>query len=1792
MSKAGNIKVVVRCRPLNSREIAKQSSCIVHMDGNMTTITKPDAEAQTKSFSFDHSYWSFDKKDPNYAGQQRLYDDLGMGYGEDRGIIPLSCHELFRRIEANQDSTLSYRVEVSYMEIYCERVRDLLNPKNKGHLKVREHPSLGPYVEDLSKLIVTSFQDIENLMDEGNKARTVAATNMNETSSRSHAVFTVLLTQKRYDIETKLETEKVSRISGDVSRFDSLVDLAGSERANSTGATGARLKEGANINKSLTTLGKVISALADASNAPAPKKGPSKKPADAFVPYRDSVLTWLLKDCLGGNSKTTIIAALSPADVNYDETLSTLRYADQAKRIKNKAIVNEDPNAKLIRELKEELLDLRSKLGVYDPTQAGPNFTPPGSLVTIVDLHGNSRTLSKEQLQDEVQASEKIMAELNETWEEKLRKTQEIQQEREKTLEELGISVEKGHIGVHTPKRMPHLVNLNEDPLMSECLVYQLKPGTTQVGKTGSSSPADIRLSGTNIGDAHCLFENNDSVVTIHPGKASVTMVNGLRISKPKRLRSGFRIILGDYHIFRFNHPEEVRRERDLQQQGSPDVSKVSSPNGTLAAPQPSRPNSMEDDRPEDRPDSPISSASVMSEFVDWNYARKEAVIHAHMMSETNIDRLKDHDLDALFENISKIRQIRRSRSIRSGGDDDTESRSSRMSLLERWNSEHPTVEQDIRENQVPALENSALAMREKLRLAEEEVQQMNQQRHEYEAKIQHLSAAEAKSEELQVEKALMEEKLQHAHNELVMRLEEQREQFEEKMKRMSLTSLSNQQLLLSKKQLQKPHFTERELDLVHRTLGRWKKHKTVHMAETILTNAVLVKEANIISRQLLKQVIYQFTIIEPGQFANPTSYWESNSGLSEFDGDEDSHFDILKRPSVGIKVTDSKNNAIYLWSLEKLKVRLHRMRNLYNFADRPEYRQHFNMEDPFYESPSPRFSFIGSASVSLRNLVQMRVQDSVVPILCRTTGRAIGSCRIGLTPLNHNGTTTPVAATTTAAAAATTAAVTASTIATSPKPRGTFLAPGFFDPMSNSPIESAELRHSEQQETVVQVGDQLLFEISLLTIEGLSEQQYTQVHAQFRLSNLSGGCSPSAASTLDEQSSPSVAHDRVFATEPVSGFGKDPIFFGFTQTLSMMVMPAMLDVLTNGSLHFEVFGQVKPVVLSAWEHWEMEQENQQQKHSIPGSTPLVTQQRKNQHPLQKLQYMQDGSRSVRSKRISHDHGHRKSQTISRAGTVGPGHISMPPQQALTERLSEDELTMEERHDVLAHIQVCELAPTGEYVAVQVLSSSTIDSGAFQLRQGLQRRIILSLSHASGRQFPWQRVSNIQIGKVRLLDRKGCITTEASPFSTTKATAVEDIQLKIIPGQKVDYLADGTSVLVIQASWDSTLHESVFLNRVTSANTRVLLTLGWSVEADRCEEPVQFRMDIATQIQDRKAKAVTASYRLTSFLTSVPRIMAKVSGLFLLTLRPIVAKKASELWRMNTATKYVRGEEFLAGWKPRGVSLLQDFKSKVELVQRREAVERTRQWLKLNAVANGNQYEQDGDGLSGLLRIGFQHGATNSNNRDSQISTATDSTVVGSESFGGGGGVDDSDLRKAEEQRTKDLLRKCLKLWLHKSVSLDEIVISQDPPSLDTEDIEVIKQPRPSPRLQSEVKLVTKSDNVSKKGYLYFPESREDDNWVKRWFVIRRPYMYIYSSSSETDELGVVNLTHVRVDYQRDLEEMLKSDVEKSNRMVNTTAGKLKLVATYGSFNTRVILHHSPGKTIDRANMCKSNKKK
>ncbi|XP_072569452.1 kinesin-like protein KIF1B isoform X12 [Paramormyrops kingsleyae] len=627
-----SVKVAVRVRPFNSREISKDSKCIIQMQGNSTSILNPkNPKEPAKSFSFDYSYWSHTSPDDScFASQNQVYNDIGkemlehafegynvciFAYGQtgagksytmmgkqeegQEGIIPQLCEELFEMINDNSKEDLSYSVEVSYMEIYCERVRDLLNPKNKGNLRVREHPLMGPYVEDLSKLAVTSYTDIADLMDAGNKARTVAATNMNETSSRSHAVFTIVFTQRKHDSETDLSTEKVSKIS--------LVDLAGSERADSTGAKGTRLKEGANINKSLTTLGKVISALAEVDNCTSKSK---KKKKTDFIPYRDSVLTWLLRENLGGNSRTAMVAALSPADINYDETLSTLRYADRAKQIKCNAVINEDPNAKLVRELKDEVTRLRDLLraqGLGDildnlkdiqnnkhryllasenqrpghlstaPISALAGGSPPGSLlglggfpcVTSIQERIMS-TPGGEEAIERLKESEKIIAELNETWEEKLRKTEAIRMEREALLAEMGVAIREdgGTLGVFSPKKTPHLVNLNEDPLMSECLLYYIKDGITRVGQADAERRQDIVLSGAHIKEEHCVFRsernlNGDVVVMLVPCEGSETYVNGKRVESAVQLRSGNRIIMGKNHVFRFNHPEQARAERE-----------------------------------------------------------------------------------------------------------------------------------------------------------------------------------------------------------------------------------------------------------------------------------------------------------------------------------------------------------------------------------------------------------------------------------------------------------------------------------------------------------------------------------------------------------------------------------------------------------------------------------------------------------------------------------------------------------------------------------------------------------------------------------------------------------------------------------------------------------------------------------------------------------------------------------------------------------------------------------------------------------------------------------------------------------------------------------------------------------------------------------------------------------------------------------------------------------------------------------------------------------------------------
>ncbi|XP_078128740.1 kinesin-like protein KIF16B isoform X2 [Sander vitreus] len=565
-----SVRVAVRVRPMNRREKDLTAKCIIKMEGTKTSITNlktPEGIAgdltreRTKTFTYDFSYDSTDCKSSTFVSQEKVFKDLGVdvlkaafegynacvfAYGQtgsgksytmmgnpgDAGLIPRFCESLFSRISAaSRWDEASFRTEVSYLEIYNERVRDLLRRKSTQtyNLRVREHPKDGPYVEDLSKHLVQNYSDVEELMEAGNINRTTASTGMNDVSSRSHAIFTINFTQAKFDAEMPSET--LSKIH--------LVDLAGSERADATGATGVRLKEGGNINKSLVTLGNVISALADMTQD---SVNTNLKKKSVFVPYRDSVLTWLLKDSLGGNSKTIMIATVSPADVNYGETLSTLRYANRAKNIINKPTINEDCNVRLIRELRAEIARLKALL-------------IQGNQIALLD---SPTALSME---EKLHQNEARVLELTKEWTNKWNETQNI-------LKEETLALRKEGIGVVLDSELPHLIGIDDDLLSTGIILYHLKEGRTYVGREDASTEQDIILHGLDLESDHCMFESQNGKVTLVPLGRAQCSVNGVQVTEPMALNQGAVILLGRTNMFRFNHPKEAAKLREKRKSG------------------------------------------------------------------------------------------------------------------------------------------------------------------------------------------------------------------------------------------------------------------------------------------------------------------------------------------------------------------------------------------------------------------------------------------------------------------------------------------------------------------------------------------------------------------------------------------------------------------------------------------------------------------------------------------------------------------------------------------------------------------------------------------------------------------------------------------------------------------------------------------------------------------------------------------------------------------------------------------------------------------------------------------------------------------------------------------------------------------------------------------------------------------------------------------------------------------------------------------------------------------------
>lgn len=1543
-----------------------------------------------KSFAFDRSYWSFDKNAPNFASQDNLFLDLGvplldnafqgynncifaygqtgsgksysmMGYGKEYGVIPRICQDMFERIRTiQQDKNLGCTVEVSYLEIYNERVRDLLNPSNKGNLKVREHPSTGPYVEDLAKLVVRSFEEIENLMDEGNKARTVAATNMNETSSRSHAVFTLTLTQKRHDAETSMDTEKVSRIS--------LVDLAGSERANSTGATGARLKEGAEINRSLSTLGRVIAALADVAAG--------KKKNASMVPYRDSILTWLLKDSLGGNSMTAMIAAISPADINFEETLSTLRYADSAKRIKNHAVVNEDPNARMIRELKEELAQLRSKLG---GGAAGPGggaagaipaeeYYPPDTplekqLVSIQQPDGSVTKVSKAEIVEQLNQSEKLYKDLNQTWEEKLAKTEEIHKERESALEELGISIEKGFIGLSTPKKMPHLVNLSDDPLLAECLVYNIKPGTTIVGNMDQGSHVEIRLNGSKILDDHCRFENVDNVVTIIPTEGAAVMVNGLRIDKPKRLKSGFRIILGDFHIFRFNHPQEARAERVEQSllRHSVTTSQLGSPAPNKTHDRTLSKTGSEVDGDSSRADSPMPSQRGRES--DWFYARREAV--SAVLGPDQISHMPDDELDALFEDVQKVRATRRGLME---NEEDSDSLSS-FPVRDKYMSNgtidnfsldtaitmpgtpHPNDENDGQNGGEATLQSVRQDMQ----------RQLDRQKEEYQDKLRNAEASSTQGvDDLRSEKARMEEALRTAKEEFEEQLKKQKEAFESHMKDLGQPVPRIYENGFAK-------LDDRELEVARTVFRHWSQQNYVRMAEKVLQHASLLKEAQVMSHIMDKNVVFQFAIIDHGHNM-ASSYDLVLNGIS---GDEDVVLDEAKKPCVAVRVIDFKQCVIHLWSIEKLQRRVQAMRQLHQYIDRPDYIQHFKLENPFSEPCSPQYSLVGDADIPLTAVFETRVQDVSVEVTSPYTQNVIGIIRLSLEP-------------------------------------------------SSAQAPSSTLK----------------FNVVMRDMIGFAEWEGSDVHAQLFVPGISdeGGAT---------------------TTQMITGFDETPVRF---ESVHSMSLP--LSSPRTAALKICVYAKVTQMHLDKLLSWDD---------------------------------MRDSAEPA-------------------------------PKKRKTPRIAETEFYSEERHDVFARAQVLELAESGEYLPVEVVQSNSLDAGTYQLHQGLQRRILVNLTYSSTESLPWDNITNIRVGSVRLLDPWGKIPDQD--------LQTPDVALKFVQEPNVKENADGTSNITIIGQWDSSLHGSLLLDRVTADKYRVQVTLRWDLLSSRLQDPVPFEIDLTLQIQGRTYVRPQSMFK--QFFNST-RIVHSTVRMFSLVVRPVSAKRAADLWRMNTQNDYVKGEELLVTWAPRKVSLVRDYIA---------ARKRRRRVAELNAAK----------------------GALSANSLVASPPRSGRSTPLRSQ--------------ERADRRAK-LLQKYVDLWGKKTDPIEAILVrsNTEPPAGGAAFASRAKQSSSSddgssvqdeaslkPRFVASVQALPKNDSSLKSGYLLTPDDT-NSHWVRRFVELRRPYLHIYSVP-DGDEINAINLRNSRVDHAPDFARLLDGPGAAGSDRGTSPRGRPNVFAVYGAQNT------------------------
>mmetsp|Transcript_28772 Transcript_28772/g.66854 ORF Transcript_28772/g.66854 Transcript_28772/m.66854 type:complete len:1160 (+) Transcript_28772:115-3594(+) len=527
---AENIKVAVRVRPFNQREKDLGSPCAVSVNESSISILNKGKE--DKTYTYDFAYWSVDKSQP-FATQDTLMTDIGdviltnaldgfngclfaygqtgsgktysvLGSKEEPGVIPKTVAKLFaEKAKIDKDPSQECHVSVSYMEIYQEHIFDLLSTKDDPpELTVRHHPKLGVYVQNLTTQVCQGPDAVQELLDFGTRRRAISATQMNASSSRSHAVFCIQLQRLQGEAPKAGEEDFRNVLNAKIN----LVDLAGSERQSKTGAQGKVLKEGCAINKSLSTLGMVIKELSEAMS-----KG---KVGTDTVPFRASKLTFLLKDSLAGNSKTYMLAAVSPAQDNAAETLSTLRFASSVKTIKTMARQNKSKKDEIIENLRKELEALRRGEG------------------------GGG---------EQIQAQEQLIAEMKQSYQEQLAESEKMHEARKEALAEGGLNQAHLQKMFGIEQNTPFLLNMADDPSLAGTLLYYLPKG--QKIKIGSDKDCQIRFTGIGITSHLCTISNEDDK-RLSLSKASYegrVVLDGQLIQESgnKPMRHGQKLFLG-----------------------------------------------------------------------------------------------------------------------------------------------------------------------------------------------------------------------------------------------------------------------------------------------------------------------------------------------------------------------------------------------------------------------------------------------------------------------------------------------------------------------------------------------------------------------------------------------------------------------------------------------------------------------------------------------------------------------------------------------------------------------------------------------------------------------------------------------------------------------------------------------------------------------------------------------------------------------------------------------------------------------------------------------------------------------------------------------------------------------------------------------------------------------------------------------------------------------------------------------------------------------------------------------